>query len=47
MTRFTMTNTVTQNGVSYTNGQTYQLRSREAKLLIKAGNATKASNKGH
>jgi hypothetical protein len=47
MTTITMTQTATQNRQTYTNGQTYTLRSREAKLLLLAGKANKSATKGH
>lgn len=45
MTQITMSNTVTQFNQTYTSGQTYTLRSREAKQIIKAANATASKSK--
>jgi len=45
MTKITMSQTVTQFGTTYTSGHSYTLRSKEAKQLVKASQASKLDTK--
>jgi hypothetical protein len=42
MSLINMTATYTYQGVSYTNGQTYRFRARDAEAIIAAAKATKS-----
>ena len=47
MTTITITKTTIVNDQTYKKGETYQLRSREAKEVLKTGNAVPAEDKAH